>query len=205
MKVLIWSSMILVSFFMGMIVMFVFGLPKETYGGGTALASNEQSATMTSSAESMGSSYDINKLSLREAIDMYQKCYPETTITSIDLEQLFDRYYYEINGRDLKKEYGIRIQTKTKQLKKLRRERLDVEEQNEAKQSEESLDLSHLKELQEITQIAQQASNGKAVEWHLDKEMNQTYWDVTVEHKGKNTEVEVNAQTGKILGTELED
>lgn len=205
MKVLIWSSMILVSFFMGMIVMFVFGLPKETYGGGTALASNEQSATMTSSAESMGSSYDINKLSLREAIDMYQKCYPETTITSIDLEQLFDRYYYEINGRDLKKEYGIRIQTKTKQLKKLRRERLDVEEQNEAKQSEESLDLSNLKELQEITQIAQQASNGKAVEWHLDKEMNQTYWDVTVEHKGKNTEVEVNAQTGKILGTELED
>lgn len=185
--------------------MFVFGLPKETYGGGTALASNEQSATMTSSAESMGSSYDINKLSLREAIDMYQKCYPETTITSIDLEQLFDRYYYEINGRDLKKEYGIRIQTKTKQLKKLRRERLDVEEQNEAKQSEESLDLSNLKELQEITQIAQQASNGKAVEWHLDKEMNQTYWDVTVEHKGKNTEVEVNAQTGKILGTELED
>lgn len=200
--------MILVSFFMGMVVMFVFGLPKETYGGGSALATNDQSATMTSSAESVesiGSSYDI-KLSLREAIDMYQKCYPETTITSIDLERSFGRYYYEINGRDLKKEYGVRIQTKTKQLKKLRTERLDVEEQNEAKRSEESLDLSHLKELQEITQIAQrQASNGKAVEWHLDKEMDQTYWDVTVEHNGKNTEVKVDAQTGKVLGTELED
>ena len=96
MKLFVWCLTVLTSFSLVMLVMFVFNYPYENYGNETK---------------------EI-KVSLKEALEAYQTCYPNQAITSVKVSQTVGPYYYEITGRDATKECSVRISTKTANIKK---------------------------------------------------------------------------------------
>lgn len=177
-------------------------LPNNSTTQETAVSS---SSTASSSKQNGATTPEI-KLSLEEAVTAYEKAYPNTAITSIDLDNSFGGvYYYAIKGVDDSKEYELKINTETGEEHKEREETLDTDEQNGVKKAEEALDLKDIISFNEATKLATESlekSAGSATDWSLEREMSITYWEVNFE---SDTSVKLNAKTGEILEIELED
>ncbi len=145
-------------------------------------------------------------MTVEEAIQIFQDKYPDAAITSIDLDTSFGNYFYQVEGVDDTNEFELKIDAETKETSEERTEKLDADEQNGVKKDADQLDLTNLLSLEEISDIAvKEAGGGQATDWSLDKEMNVTYWEVKVEDGNKQTDVKINAQTGEVLETELDD
>lgn len=74
-------------------------------------------SSSSTSAEEIEEPEKFN-VSLKEALEAYQTCYPNQAITSVKVSQTVGPYYYEITGRDATKECSVRISTKTANIKK---------------------------------------------------------------------------------------
>lgn len=146
------------------------------------------------------------KVTVEEAIKEYEKAYPNTTITSLDLDTSFGSYYYEIEGVDDSKEYKVKINAATAKTTKEREETLDREDQNGVEKEKSALNLKELQSLEEVSKIAQEsAGQGEAVEWSLDRELSITYWEVKVRSENAEVSIKINAQTGEVVEKEIED
>lgn len=146
------------------------------------------------------------KVTVDEAIKAYEAAYPNTAVTSLDLDPSFGTYYYEIKGVDDSKEYEVKIHAETGELVKEREEMLDQDEQNGVEKKNEALDLKKIKTLDEVSKIAQDTvGGGTAIEWSLERELSITYWEVKVQSGQKEVSVKINAQTGDVLEQELDD
>lgn len=177
-------------------------------GGSSQASSSANQSTGKSSESNTSSSSQKNssKITLDEAIKAYEEAYPNTAITSIDLDDSFGTYYFEITGVDDDKEYEVRINAETGELKKEREETLDRDEQNGVERENEALDLTNLKTLDEASKIAvDSVGQGEAVEWSLDRELATTYWEVKVRSGNSETSVKIDAQSGAVLEKELDD
>ncbi|KRL02176.1 hypothetical protein FC81_GL000939 [Liquorilactobacillus capillatus DSM 19910] len=148
------------------------------------------------------------KVSVKEAIASYRDAYPNTDITSIELDTTLGKYYYEIEGVDNDKEYSLKVDALNKDISEKKQEQLDNDEKNGTKRNEDKLNLDNLISVKKAATVAEkEAGSGRAVEWSLDKDMDTTYWEVKVKDgKGnQHVEVKVNAQTGKVLAKETDD
>lgn len=171
-------------------------------------ASSSSTASTNTSQESQSSSErNTNfKVSVDEAIKEYQQAYPESDITSIDLEPSFGKYLYKVEGADDDKEYEVRIDADTKEVSKEREENLDMEDKAGVKRKEDKLDVENLLSIEKISDIAvDHVGKGKATEWSLDKDLGKTYWEVKVMDGHSETEVKVDAKSGEVLESETDD
>ena len=180
-------------------------------------SNNTQTNKSTSQVESSVSSIEENStsketnisnfsISLEDAIEIYKKEVPNTDITKINIDSSFGSHYYEIEGMDDNTEYELKISVDNGEVKEKRDEKLDKDEQNGVKRNEEKLDLTNLKPLSEITETAlKEAGSGEAVDWSLEKEISITYWEVNVKNGNKEHDIKINAQSGEVLSTELND
>lgn len=170
----------------------------ETLSQSTTNESNKKTNNKTKLSEI--------KVTVEEAIKAYEEAYPNTAITSLDLDTSFGSYYYEIQGVDDTKEYELKINAATAKSTKEREETLDREDQNGIEKENEALDLKELKSLEEVSKLAQEsAGQGEAVEWSLDRELSITYWEVKVVSGKDEVSVKINAQTGDVIEKEIED
>ncbi|WP_311406685.1 PepSY domain-containing protein [Liquorilactobacillus uvarum] len=170
-------------------------------------ASSSSSSEITSSKTNQKSVLDDKvKVSANQVIEIYQKAYPDTDITSIELDSTFGKYYYEVEGVDDNNEYSLRVDASSKTVSQKKQEQLDNDEKNGTKRNEDKLNLDKLISVEEAADIAEKAAgSGSASEWTLDKDMDTTYWEVQVKNGSKQVEVKVNAQTGKVLEKETDD
>lgn len=146
------------------------------------------------------------KVSAEGAIKAYNEAYPNTSITSLDLDPSFGIYYYEIKGVDDSKEYEVKINAETGELKKEREETLDQDEQNGVEKKNEALELKGILSIEDVSKIAEDSvGEGTANEWSLERDLSLTYWEVKVQTSNKEITVKINAQTGDILEKELDD
>lgn len=165
--------------------------------GVTSAAGSAADASPSAPATAMWS------LSVDEAASLYMAQYPDTVITSIELDKSRGSYFYSVNGVDDNTGYEVNINTQTKELHKGREEALDAEDKNGVKKTQQALDLATLLPFAEIVGIAEQAAGkGAAVECKLEKELGIQVWDVTVQDGLLETEVTINAETGEVLQTE---
>lgn len=174
----------------------------------TVQASNSQTqqaaASSTSTADSKASG-DVT-VSVQEAIEAYQTTYPDSDIISLELDTSFGNYFYKIEGVDDTKEYEVRVDAKTKEISKEREETLDREDQNGVKRQEDKLDVTDILGIDEVSEIAEkEAGSGTATDWDLEQEHGVVYWTVKVKDNQKTTQIEINAKTGEVLSTELDD
>lgn len=169
-------------------------------------SSSEKVGTVASSETTKAVALSDFKVSLEDAIKGYQKEYPKTDITSIDVDTSFGTYYYKIEGMDDSKKYEVKINVESGVLEKEREETLDKDEQNGVERKKDKLDLTDLISLSKAAEIAvKQVGSGEATEWKLDKDMGTTYWEVTVGKDNNKTEIKMNAKTGDILEVEKDD
>lgn len=175
-------------------------------GNSTATNTTETTATtepqQSSTGEQTTGTFDV---SVADAIQVYQDTYPNSDITSIELDSSLGNYYYKVEGVDDDNEYEVSIDANSKEVKEQKDEKLDADEQKGVKRQEDKLDISDLLPLDEITKIATAEAKGQAEDWDLDKEMGTTYWDVQVKDGRKETNVKIDAKTGEVLEVELDD
>lgn len=146
------------------------------------------------------------KVSVEDAIKAYNEAYPNTSITSLDLDPSFGIYYYEIKGVDDSKEYEVKINAETGELKKEREETLDQDEQNGVEKKNEALELKDILSIEDVSKIAEDSvGEGTANEWSLERDLSLTYWEVKVQTGNKEMTLKINAQTGDVLEKELDD
>ena len=184
---------------------------KQSAETSSSVASSSQDNTQStvsssqSSAETTAGNGKI-KISVEDVINSYETAYPNTAITSLDLDQSLGSYYYELSGVDDTTQYEVKINAETGELTKEREEKLDRDEANGIEKENEALDLNNLLSIAEAEKIAlDTAGQGEAVEWSLDRELSTTYWEVKVKNGRSETSVKMNAQTGEVLETELDD
>lgn len=166
--------------------------------------STNQSSTSTNTSTTTGST--TVAVSADEAIKAFQQAYPEASVTSLDLDTSFGTYYYEVKGVDDSVEYEVKVNGETGELTKEREEKLDADERNGIERENESLSLDGIMTIEEAADIALKAvGKGEAVEWSLERELTTTYWEVKIVNGRSETSVKLDAKTGDILETELDD
>lgn len=171
----------------------------------TQAMKDDHSSTTASSVAGKSVEGDL-RVSVEEAIKTYQATYPDSDITSLELDTSFGAYYYKIEGVNDTTEFEIRVDGVTKKVEKEREEQLDRDEQNGVKRREDKIDIQNLLSIKKAAEIAvQQVGGGTATDWDLDKDLGITFWEVTVENNQQETTVKMNAQTGEILETEVDD
>lgn len=194
----------------------VFGLAVALLGGvagcsdtsDTANNSSSTSQTISQTKQTQASSKgQISfKVTVEEAIKTYQETYPDSDITSIELETSFGKYSYKIEGVDDEREYEVQVNADTKEISKDSAENLDSEDKAGVKRNADKLDLENLLSVERAAEIAaKKAGGGKAEEWQLDKELGTTYWEVKVVNGHKETDVKLDAKSGEVLETEIDD
>lgn len=168
-------------------------------------ASTENSTATGSTASPNTATQKIPTVTVAEAIDTYQKEFPNSDITSIDLDSSFSKWYYQVEGVDDNKEYEVKIDAAKNTIKDSSDKRLDRDEQNGIKRAEDKLDLTNLAPLTEVTDIALTQADGTVTDWSLDKELNITYWSVSIENGKNETEVKINASTKEVIAVEQDN
>lgn len=172
----------------------------------TQLTEESMAATGTTVTTSENTATTTFEVTVADAIQVYQETFPDSDITSIELDSSFGHYYYQIEGVDDTKEYEIKVDATTKEITKNKEETLDKDEQNGVKRQEDKLDLTDLLSVEEVTEIAlAEVSSGEPTDWDLDREMNITYWEVQIKDGKTETNIKINAQTGEVLEVELDD
>lgn len=177
----------------------------KTTKSSSSQVSDSSNAVSSSTSES-STSEPVYKVSLSDAIETYKETYPNTDIISISLGTSFGQTVYDIEGIDDNKEYSLKINTDTKEIKKEREENLDRDEKDGVKRRENKLDLTNLKDMKEIFDIAlKEAGSGKIDDWEIKEDMGVTYWEVSIKDgMTKEIEYKINAQTGEIIETDID-
>ncbi len=172
--------------------------------------STSSSSTSSSSSQSTSQSTthdDVSqvKVPVSTAIKTYQQTFAKSEITDLSVERELGRFQYEIEGVDDSREYTLKLDANSGKVISKRSERLDADEANGVKR-QDALDLNNLISLSRAVTIAQSKAKGQtATEASIDKESEQTYWEVQLEKQGQETNVKLNAQTGKVLAIENDD
>ncbi len=161
--------------------------------------------TLSVHANSSPSTKDIS-VSATDAIEIFQKEYPDTDITALDLDSSLGKFFYEIEGINDTTEYSVKIDAKSKKILNKEKEQLDSDDRGTENRKQEKLDTDGIISFQKAGKIAKkEVGKGKATDWKLDKELDTTYWEVKVKNKKNSTEVKLDAKTGEVLSTELDD
>lgn len=191
------------------IIFSVLGLSALLFSG-CSIKEDSSSPSDSAATSSSSSTIEMNKtdeeISLEEIIQIYQKEYPKTDITSIDYDSSFNVWYFKVEGINDTTEFELRINPLTGEVSHKKEKKLDKSESTTAYRESKKLDLLELAPLEEIRQSAVKAiESGEATDLELEKELNRTYWKVTIEDGKKEHEVKIDAKTKEILEMDLDD
>lgn len=171
----------------------------------SATSSTNHSQSSSSSQSSSVSNVSEVKVSVATAIKTYQQTFANSQITDLSVEREMGKYQYEIDGVDDSHEHTLKLDANSGKVLIKKSERLEADEANGAER-QEALDLNNLIGLTRAVKIAQPKAQGQtATEASIDKESEQTYWEIQFEHQGQETSVKLNAQTGRILSVDTDD
>lgn len=195
----------------GLAVMLLAGCSQTIKKENTEVKSSSEASSSIIESSINSTNSDVNssnqegniKITVAKVIELFEKEYPKTAITSIDLDSSLGEYYYDVQGVDDTTEYEMRIHATTGAMKKEREERLDADEQNGVKKKEDALDTKDILSIEKVSENAEkEVGKGTAKEWSLDKEVGVTYWEVKVVDGHKDYEIKMNAKNGEILERE---
>lgn len=162
----------------------------------STVSSEESQATTNDEASSQGIENQDYKVSLEQAIDIYNETYPDTTIKSISFD-LDDGYYqYEVEGFNQSEEMELNIDAMSGDI-------LEKERETENTQNKTELDLTNLISPQEAMAAAlKEIGSGYVEEWELETKLGKTYYEVEVENienGDHDVDVYVDAKTGDVI------
>lgn len=140
-------------------------------------------------------------LSLEEAKKTFESTYQNADISSIELDEDNNQFFYEIKGIDAKKEYEVTIDENNIVVEQ-------KEEKRDSNDDEQKLMLDDYVTVENAIDTAQSQSEAKGLipsSWSLENEKGQAQYQVSLEDSQKEVEVTIDAKTDNKIAVKVDD
>lgn len=184
-------------------------------GALSACSSNDDKDTSSnnSSQESTSSKSDNNDslqnknfdMSYEDAINAFKDKHSDAEISSVELEENLGKYVYKVEGISNDNEYEMKFNAETKKQLSDETDKLDQEDAGGVKKENEKLSLDGIKTPKDAMDKAITEQAGDVTSWKIERELDTTYYEVTVKQDNNKYEIKLNAKTLEILQTEQDD
>ncbi|MBC1978374.1 PepSY domain-containing protein [Listeria marthii] len=176
----------------------------------TSSNNNSQETTSSKSSNNESSSSDSlqNKsfdMSYEDAINAFKDKHGDAEISSVELEKNLGKYVYKVDGISNDNEYEMKFNAETKEQLSDETDKLDREDAGGVEKENEKLSLDGIKTPKEAMDKAVTEQAGDVTSWKIERELDTTYYEVTVKQDNKKYEIKLNAKTLDVLQTEQDD
>ncbi|MBC1481911.1 PepSY domain-containing protein [Listeria sp. FSL L7-1485] len=174
-------------------------------------SNNSNSSGETSKSGSNNSSSTENlqnkdfDMSYEDAVNAFKEKHSDAEISSIELEKNLGKYVYTVDGISDDNEYEMKFNAETKEQLSDETDRLDGEDAGGVEKANEKLDLDGIKTPKEAMDKAVSEQAGEVTSWTIERELDTTYYEVTVRQDNNKYEIKLNAKTLDVLQTEQDD
>ncbi|MBC2250579.1 PepSY domain-containing protein [Listeria sp. FSL L7-0123] len=184
-------------------------------GALSACGSNDDKDTSSnsSSQETTTSKSDNNEslqnksfdMSYEDAINAFKEKHGDAEISSVELEKNLGKYVYKVDGISNDNEYEMKFNAETKEQLSDETDKLDREDAGGVEKENEKISLDGIKTPKEAMDKAVTEQAGDVTSWKIERELDTTYYEVTVKQDNKKYEIKLNAKTLDVLQTEQDD
>ncbi len=170
-------------------------------------SSNNSSQESTSSKSNNNDSLQNKNfdMSYEDAINAFKDKHSDAEISSVELEENLGKYVYKVEGISNDNEYEMKFNAETKKQLSDETDKLDQEDAGGVKKENEKLSLDGIKTPKDAMDKAITEQAGDVTSWKIERELDTTYYEVTVKQDNKKYEIKLNAKTLEILQTEQDD
>ncbi|HAB8811403.1 TPA_asm: hypothetical protein GYS95_14370 [Listeria monocytogenes] len=170
--------------------------------GNEAQVANEGNSESVSEDGLQNKNFDM---SYEDAVDAVKNKHNDAEISSIELEKSLGRYVYTVDGISNDNEYEMKFNAETNEQLSDETDRLDQEDAGGAEKENEKLNLNGIKTPREAMDKAVSQQTGDVISWNIERELDTTYYEVTVNHDNQKYDIKLNAKTLEVLQTEQDD
>lgn len=170
--------------------------------------SSNNSSKETTSSKSNNNDNLQNKsfdMSYEDAINAFKDKHSDAEISSVELEKNLGKYVYKVDGISNDNEYEMKFNAETKEQLSDETDKLDREDAGGVEKENEKLSLDGIKTPKEAMDKAVTEQAGDVTSWKIERELDTTYYEVTVKQDNKKYEIKLNAKTLDVLQTEQDD
>ncbi|MBF2429330.1 PepSY domain-containing protein [Listeria welshimeri] len=173
-------------------------------------SNNGSKETTSSKSSSNNSSTDSlqNKnfdMSYEDAVSAFKDKHSDAEISGVELEKNLGKYVYTIDGISNDNEYEMKFNAETKEQMSDETDKLDQEDAGGVKKENEKLNLDGIKTPKEAMDKAISSQAGDVTSWNIERELDTTYYEVTVKQDNNKYDIKLNAKTLEVLQTEQDD
>ncbi len=170
-------------------------------------SSNNSSQESTSSKSNNNDSLQNKNfdMSYEDAINAFKDKHSDAEISSVELEENLGKYVYKVEGISNDNEYEMKFNAETKKQLSDETDKLDQEDAGGVKKENEKLSLDGIKTPKDAMDKAITEQAGDVTSWKIERELDTTYYEVTVKQDNRKYEIKLNAKTLEILQTEQDD
>ncbi|MCS0672764.1 PepSY domain-containing protein [Cytobacillus firmus] len=144
-------------------------------------------------AQDMITVEEAKKIALSEA---------EGRVESIELERANGKQYYEVDIENGKEDFDIKVHALDGEVISINKERNDDDDDD---QSEKEVNRENVISEQKAIEIAEKEVNGTMKEIEIDEDDGQILYEVELQTNKGEADVDIDAETGKVLKVELDD
>ncbi|EAH4081036.1 hypothetical protein EDX86_05100 [Listeria monocytogenes] len=168
---------------------------------------NETTSSKSSNNESSSDSLQNKSfdMSYEDAINAFKDKHSDAEISSVELEKNLGKYVYKVDGISNDNEYEMKFDAETKEQLSDETDRLDREDAGGVEKENEKIDLNGIKTPKEAMDKAVSEQSGDVTSWKIERELDTTYYEVTVKQDNNKYEIKLNAKTLDVLQTEQDD
>ncbi|MBC1349950.1 PepSY domain-containing protein [Listeria welshimeri] len=173
-------------------------------------SNNGSKETTSSKSRSNNSSTDSlqNKnfdMSYEDAVSAFKDKHSDAEISGVELEKNLGKYVYTIDGISNDNEYEMKFNAETKEQMSDETDKLDQEDAGGVEKENEKLNLDGIKTPKEAMDKAISSQAGDVTSWNIERELDTTYYEVTVKQDNNKYDIKLNAKTLEVLQTEQDD
>ncbi|MBC1693277.1 PepSY domain-containing protein [Listeria welshimeri] len=173
-------------------------------------SNNGSKETTSSKSSSNNSSTDSlqNKnfdMSYEDAVSAFKDKHSDAEISGVELEKNLGKYVYTVDGISNDNEYEMKFNAETKEQMSDETDKLDQEDAGGVEKENEKLNLNGIKTPKEAMDKAISSQAGDVTSWNIERELDTTYYEVTVKQDNNKYDIKLNAKTLEVLQTEQDD
>ncbi|MBC1768358.1 PepSY domain-containing protein [Listeria welshimeri] len=170
---------------------------------GSKETTSSKSSTNNSSTDSLqNKNFDM---SYEDAVSAFKDKHSDAEISGVELEKNLGKYVYTIDGISNDNEYEMKFNAETKEQMSDETDKLDQEDAGGVEKENEKLNLDGIKTPKEAMDKAISSQAGDVTSWNIERELDTTYYEVTVKQDNNKYDIKLNAKTLEVLQTEQDD
>ncbi|EAF6699928.1 hypothetical protein D5Z92_14620 [Listeria monocytogenes] len=199
----------------GMTVLLVGALSACSFGDNDKDTSSNNGSNETTSSKSNRNDNDSNAtdslqnksfdMSYEDAVKAFKDKHRDAEISSVELEKSLGKYVYTVDGISDDNEYEMKFNAETKEQLSDETDRLDQEDAGGVEKENEKLNLDGIKTPKEAMDKAVSEQAGDVTSWTMERELDTTYYEVTVKQGTQKYDIKLTAKTLEVLQTEQDD